>query len=98
MTSARVTDVTTRPAPPGHPGRRGRVDQVRAPVQLFAGRQDPRCPAAETEQVYEALLKRNIEVELQIYENEGHGFSHVENRIDAYLRRNEFLKRTLERA
>ena len=71
------------------------IDQVRAPVQLFAGRQDPRCPAAETEQVYEALRKRNIDVELRIYENEGHGFSHVENRIDAYQRRNQFFGRLL---
>ncbi len=73
------------------------IDQVRAPVQLFAGRQDPRCPAAETEQVYEALLKRNIDVELRIYENEGHGFSHVENRIDAYLRRSQFFDRILHK-
>jgi dipeptidyl aminopeptidase/acylaminoacyl peptidase len=71
------------------------IDQVRAPVQLFAGRQDPRCPAAETEQVYEALRKRNIDVELRIYEDEGHEFSRVENRIDAYQRRNQFFRRIL---
>ncbi len=73
------------------------IDRVRAPVQLFAGRQDPRCPAAETEQVHEELARRGIDVELRIYENEGHGFSYVENRVDAYERRNRFLARTIGR-
>jgi len=31
-------------------------------------------------------------VQLKIYENEGHGFSKVENQIDAYKRVSDFLK------
>jgi len=31
-------------------------------------------------------------VEYKVYENEGHGFSKVENQIDAYQRAAEFLK------
>lgn len=71
------------------------INSVRAPVQLIAGRQDPRCPAAETEQVYAALRERNVPVDLLIYEDEGHGFSKVENRIDAYRRRAAFFAQHL---
>lgn len=71
------------------------IDRVRAPVQLIAGRTDPRCPVAETEQVYDALRARGVPVEMVIYEDEGHGFSKVENRIDAYRRRAAFFARHL---
>jgi len=69
------------------------IDHVAAPVQLIAGRTDPRCPAAETKQVHDALRARSIPVEMVIYEDEGHGFSKVENRIDAYRRRAAFFAR-----
>ncbi|BCX05529.1 MAG: acylaminoacyl-peptidase [Candidatus Roseilinea sp.] len=71
------------------------IDRVTAPVQLIAGRTDPRCPAAETEQVHRALRARGVPVEMILYENEGHGFSKVENRIDAYRRRAEFFAQHL---
>ncbi len=69
------------------------LDRVAAPVQLIAGRTDPRCPVAETEQVYHALRSRGLAVEMIIYEDEGHGFGKVENRVDAYRRRAEFFAR-----
>lgn len=69
------------------------IDRVAAPVQLLAGRTDRRCPAAETEQVHRALKARGVPVEMKIYEDEGHGFSKVENRIDAYRRRADFFTR-----
>jgi dipeptidyl aminopeptidase/acylaminoacyl peptidase len=71
------------------------LDGVRAPVQLIAGRADPRCPAAETEQVHDALVKRGVPVELTVYEDEGHGFAKVENKIDAYRKRAAFFTKHL---
>jgi dipeptidyl aminopeptidase/acylaminoacyl peptidase len=38
------------------------------------------------------LNKRGGHVEVKIYDNEGHGFSKVENQIDAYTRVAAFLK------
>jgi dipeptidyl aminopeptidase/acylaminoacyl peptidase len=68
------------------------VDQIRAPLLLLAGGNDPRCPKSETQQVVEAIKKRGGVVDSKVYENEGHGFSKVENQIDAYKRVADFLK------
>ena len=68
------------------------VDQIKAPLFLLAGGNDPRCPKEETLQVVEAVKKRGGVAEYKIYENEGHGFARVENQIDAYKRAAEFLK------
>lgn len=69
------------------------VDQIKAPLLLLAGANDPRCPKTEAEQVAQAIKKRGGAVELKVYENEGHGFTKIENQIDAYTRIAEFLKK-----
>ncbi len=68
------------------------VDQIKAPLLLLAGGNDPRCPKEEAQQVVDAVKKRNGVVDLKVYENEGHGFARVENQIDAYKRVSDFLK------
>ena len=68
------------------------VDQIRAPLLLLSGGHDPRCPMEETLQVVEAIKKRGGVVDYKVYEDEGHGFSRVENQIDAYQRVSDFLK------
>jgi dipeptidyl aminopeptidase/acylaminoacyl peptidase len=60
---------------------------------LLAGGNDPRCPPTEAEQVAQAIKKLGGVVEFKVYENEGHGFSRVENKIDATARLAEFLKK-----
>jgi len=74
------------------------VDQIKAPLLLMAGGNDPRCPKTETEQVVQAIKKRGGVVEVKIYENEGHGFAKIENQIDAFTRIGEFLKKYAEPA
>jgi dipeptidyl aminopeptidase/acylaminoacyl peptidase len=74
------------------------VDQIKAPLLLLAGGNDPRCPKTEAEQVASAIKKRNGVAELKTYENEGHSFAKVENQIDAYTRVAEFLKKYAEPA
>ncbi|PYV98155.1 MAG: hypothetical protein DMG89_12020 [Acidobacteria bacterium] len=68
------------------------IDQVKAPLLLLAGGHDPRCPKEETLQVVEAVKKRGGVAEYKIYEDEGHGFSRLENQIDAYKRAANFIK------
>jgi len=68
------------------------IDRVKAPLLLLAGGHDPRCPKTEAQQVVDAIKKRGGVVEYKVYENEGHGFSKVENQIDAYKRVADFLK------
>lgn len=74
------------------------VDQIKAPLLLLAGGNDPRCPKTEAEQVASAIKKRSGVAELKVYENEGHGFAKVENQIDAFTRIAEFLKKYAEPA
>ena len=69
------------------------VDQIKAPLLLLAGGNDPRCPKTEAEQVAQAIKKRGGTVELKVYENEGHGFARIENQIDSYTRIADFLKK-----
>jgi len=68
------------------------VAQIKAPLYLLAGGNDPRCPKEEAQQVVDAIRKRGGVVEYKVYENEGHGFARVENQIDAYKRVADFLK------
>jgi dipeptidyl aminopeptidase/acylaminoacyl peptidase len=68
------------------------VDQIKAPLLLLAGGNDPRCPKTEAEQVAAAIKKKGGVVQIKVYENEGHQFSRVENNIDAYQKVSDFLK------
>jgi dipeptidyl aminopeptidase/acylaminoacyl peptidase len=68
------------------------VDQIKAPLLLLAGGNDPRCPKEEAQQVVDAVKKHGGVAEYKVYENEGHGFARVENQIDAYRRVSDFLK------
>ena len=68
------------------------VDQIKAPLLLLAGGNDPRCPADEAQQVADAVKKRGGTVQLKIYKDEGHGFARIENQIDAYQRVSDLLK------
>lgn len=68
------------------------IDQIKAPLFLAAGGNDPRCPKTETQQVVDAIKKRGGVVEFKIYDDEGHSFARVGNQIDAYKRVGDFLK------
>ncbi len=68
------------------------INQIKAPLLLLAGGHDPRCPKKEEmQQVVDAIKKRGGTVDYKVYENEGHGFSRVENQIDEYKRVADFL-------
>jgi dipeptidyl aminopeptidase/acylaminoacyl peptidase len=61
-----------------------RVDEIRAPLFVIHGRNDPRVPVSEAEQLVAHLRERGIRCELRIYEDEGHGLARLANRLDAY--------------
>lgn len=72
------------------------LDKVNAPVQMICGANDPRCPASESIDARDKLLELGKEVELLLYEDEGHSFLKIENVIDADVKRIEFLERVLK--
>jgi dipeptidyl aminopeptidase/acylaminoacyl peptidase len=71
------------------------VDQIRAPLFVIHGANDPRVPVGEAEQLEASLRRRGVPCELVIYDNEGHGLARLENRLDAYPRAIAFLDRVL---
>jgi dipeptidyl aminopeptidase/acylaminoacyl peptidase len=73
------------------------VDSIRAPLFVIHGRNDPRVPVGEAEQIADNLLRRGVPCELLVYEDEGHGLARLENRLDAYPRAIEFLDGVLGR-
>ena len=73
------------------------VDAIRAPLFVIHGRNDPRVPVSEAEQLTERLRRRGVRCELLIYDDEGHGLARLENQLDAYPRAIEFLDQALGR-
>jgi prolyl oligopeptidase PreP (S9A serine peptidase family) len=73
------------------------VDAIRAPLFVIHGRNDPRVPVSEAEQLTERLGRRGVRCELLIYDDEGHGLARLENQLDAYPRAIEFLDQVLGR-
>ncbi len=71
------------------------LDKVNSPVQMICGENDPRCPASDSIDSRDKLAELGKEVELLLYEGEGHAFYRIENIIDAEMRRMEFLERIL---
>lgn len=73
------------------------LDRVESPVQFICGAHDPRCPASESIQAYEALLAMGKTCDLVLYSDEGHVFLKIENVIDAKKRQVDFLAGLLDK-
>ncbi|MBI4717820.1 MAG: S9 family peptidase [Planctomycetes bacterium] len=68
-----------------------KVDQIKKPLLIAQGANDPRVKKAESQQIVEALKKAGKVVEYVEYPDEGHGFARPENRLDFYGRAEKFL-------
>lgn len=71
------------------------ADQIRCPLFIAQGANDPRVNKAESDQMVEELRKRGIDVEYMVKSNEGHGFRNQENRFDFYRAMEQFLAKNL---
>ncbi len=68
-----------------------KADQIRRPLLIGQGANDPRVKQAESEQIVEAIEKSGGKVTYVVYPDEGHGFARPENRIDFQGREERFL-------
>ncbi len=73
------------------------VNQVRAPLMIIQGANDPRVPVGEALQIHETLKRKNIKSELIIFADEGHGSSKKENQILEIGHMIEFFKKYLKK-
>lgn len=67
------------------------IENVRCPILVAQGANDPRVPKAASDVMVERLRGLGQQVEYLLYEGEGHGFSKRENQIDAQQRTLDFL-------
>lgn len=73
-----------------------RVSSIKAPLMIIHGRNDPRVPVSEAQQMYDAIIKQGGAAELHIYEDEGHGIAKQKNRFDIYPKIINFLNKNLK--
>ena len=69
------------------------IGNIRAPLFVAQGANDPRVKKEHSDQIVEELKKKNIDVEYMVKDNEGHGFHNEENRFDFYRAMEAFLKK-----
>lgn len=67
------------------------IDKIVAPLMVVHGRNDPRVPLFEAEQIVEALRSRGQQVEMRVYDDEGHALSKRPNVLDAFAMMGAFL-------
>jgi dipeptidyl aminopeptidase/acylaminoacyl peptidase len=66
--------------------------KIRVPMFIVHGRNDPRVPVQEAEQIAATVEKNGVPVWLMIAENEGHGFAKKENADYLFYARLLFLQ------
>ncbi|MDQ6802447.1 MAG: S9 family peptidase [Acidobacteriota bacterium] len=68
-----------------------KANQIKRPLLIGQGANDPRVNKAESEQIVDAIQKNGGSVTYVIYSDEGHGFARPENSIDFNARAENFL-------
>ena len=71
------------------------VDNIKAPLFVIQGANDPRVVKPESDQIVERLRARGVEVRYDVYEDEGHGFTKRTNELKAMKDSAEFLEHYL---
>jgi dipeptidyl aminopeptidase/acylaminoacyl peptidase len=67
------------------------VQNIKIPMLIAQGANDPRVKQAEAEQVVEAMKNKGINYEYMLFPDEGHGFAKPENRLKFYAAAEKFL-------
>jgi len=72
-----------------------KVDQIKIPILIGQGANDPRVKQAESEQIVEAMKSKDIDYEYMLFPDEGHGFAKPENRLKFFAAAEKFLAKHL---
>ena len=72
-----------------------KVGQIRAPLFVVHGANDPRVPLGEAEQLAAAVRANGVECELVVHADEGHQMANLANKLATYPRAIEFVTRQL---
>ncbi|UPW00054.1 S9 family peptidase [Halorussus gelatinilyticus] len=67
------------------------ADEIRCPLFVQHGANDPRVPVGEARQIAEEVREQGVPVETLIFEDEGHHTTKLDNRIEMFERIAAFL-------
>ena len=71
------------------------IDKIKKPMMVVAGKNDPRVPVSESDQIVAALKKQGTPVWYIMAKDEGHGFQKKANRDYEFYATVEFLQEFL---
>ena len=71
------------------------AENIKIPLLVAQGANDPRVNKAESDQIVEAVKKAGQDVVYMVKDNEGHGFQNEENRFDFYRELEKFFRKHL---
>lgn len=72
-----------------------RVDQIKIPILVAHGINDPRVKKQEADQIITALKNRGLPCEYLLFPDEGHGIRHPKNRLALFASIEKFLAKYL---
>jgi pimeloyl-ACP methyl ester carboxylesterase len=72
------------------------MQNLACPMLVIQGRNDPRVVARESEDLVDALRQKGKQIELLIFEDEGHDVLKYENRVTCYNAITDFFAQTLK--
>jgi len=73
-----------------------KAKNIKAPVLLIHGANDPRVPIGEARQIFQAVKNNGGIADTLFFTNEGHGTANKENTIAEYTRMTEFFDKYLK--
>jgi dipeptidyl aminopeptidase/acylaminoacyl peptidase len=71
--------------------------EIRKPLIVIQGANDPRVIKAESDDIVEAVKKNGVPIEYVVFPDEGHGFTKQKNNMEANKRIVEFLDKHLKK-
>ncbi len=72
-----------------------KVQNIKIPMLIAQGANDPRVNKDESEQIVAEMKRRNIDHKYLLFADEGHGFAKPENRLKFYEEAEKFLAKHL---
>jgi dipeptidyl aminopeptidase/acylaminoacyl peptidase len=71
------------------------IEKIQKPMLVIAGKNDPRVPVSESQQIADALKKQGTPVWLMVAKDEGHGYRKKSNQDYQFYATVEFLQQYL---
>lgn len=71
------------------------TENIKKPLLIGQGANDPRVKQAESDQIVQAMISKQIPVTYVLYPDEGHGFARPENRLSFFAIAEGFLSEHL---